>query len=203
MSHFITKRNEIEAWLDRACIKNYTISPSGVVDVAGSVLLDGPITGPITSGGNRVYIWPCGKLGRFPIQFGVVSGNFSCRCLGLSSLDGSPKEVGGDFNCCHNQLISLIGAPIKIGGTFIFYSNLLVDFVGFPNFVGGEIIPLQKMEDTNTFVSDRGMPDNLKIKCNWWRNLYGFGIPPIDWEQLRSLTAQVDALDKLFPGEQV
>ena len=38
-------------------------------------------------------------------------GDFDCSSNQLTSLGGSPKEVGGDFSCSNNQLTSLGGAP--------------------------------------------------------------------------------------------
>ena len=49
-----------------------------------------------------------------------VEGDFCCeRCKNLTSLKGSPKEIGGDF-CCSNccNLTSLEGASQKVQGSF-------------------------------------------------------------------------------------
>ena len=49
-----------------------------------------------------------------------VEGNFYCeRCQNLTSLKGSPAEVGGDF-CCSNcdNLVSLEEASQKVQGSF-------------------------------------------------------------------------------------
>ena len=49
-----------------------------------------------------------------------VLGDFYCEeCQGLTSLQGSPREVMGDFYCsdCYN-LTTLKGAPQKVGGDF-------------------------------------------------------------------------------------
>lgn len=56
--------------------------------------------------------------GHLPFEFGKVDGDFSFECCtSLTSLEGSPKEVGGNFYCfgCKN-LTTLFGCPEKIGG---------------------------------------------------------------------------------------
>jgi hypothetical protein len=77
--------------------------------------------------------------GRFPLQFGQVTGNFSCNLSGLKSLVGSPSRVDGDFNCRHNQLSTLEGAPREIGGDFSFDRNPLTSLEGFPQLVSGTV----------------------------------------------------------------
>ena len=73
----------------------------------------------------------------FIINFGKVTGNFDCSCLGLTSLKGAPQEVGGSFNCSGNQLNSLEGAPQKVGGYFWCYVSQLTSLKGAPKTVDG------------------------------------------------------------------
>ena len=47
----------------------------------------------------------------------------SRRKMNLTSLKGSPKEVGGNFNCSHNNLKSLEYSPKKINGNFYCRNN--------------------------------------------------------------------------------
>ena len=97
-------------------ITNYTINANDEIDVDGSVdLRDYSLTG-------------------FPtfIQFGVVKGNFYCNGNNLTSLEGSPKEIGGIFDCSFNDLTSLKGAPKKVGGDFDCYDNKLTSLEGAP-----------------------------------------------------------------------
>ena len=58
--------------------------------------------------------------GKLPFKFGRVDGDFDCSdCTSLTSLEGSPQEVGGDFWCSRcTSLTSLEGAPQKVGGDF-------------------------------------------------------------------------------------
>ena len=47
----------------------------------------------------------------FTIDFGVVSGDFNCSSLGLTSLKGAPQEIDGDFLGSGNSVFDL--ADIK------------------------------------------------------------------------------------------
>ena len=74
----------------------------------------------------------------FIINFGKITGEFSCSELGLTSLKGAPTEVGETFYCYGNQLTSLEGAPQKVGGSFWCYRNQLTSLKGAPQEVGGD-----------------------------------------------------------------
>ena len=54
------------------------------------------------------------------IHFGTIGGHFNCAfCSSLTSLEGSPKEVGKDFNCAFcSSLTTLKGAPKEVGKDF-------------------------------------------------------------------------------------
>ena len=98
------------------------------------------------------------QMRNIPVQFGVVTGQFSLYEMNLISLKGSPRIVGGgfscvscnltsleggpvevgDFNCGHNQITSLLGAPRKVlKGRFCCYSNQLTSLEGAPEYVAG------------------------------------------------------------------
>ena len=53
-------------------------------------------------------------------EFGKVEKGFNCsECRLLTSLEGSPKEVGWSFNCSYcKSLKTLEGAPKEVGETF-------------------------------------------------------------------------------------
>ena len=76
----------------------------------------------------------------FILNFGKVTGDFSCSYLSLTSLKGAPTEVGGYFHCSNNQLTSLKGAPQKVGGNFICSWNALTSLRGASQIVGGDFI---------------------------------------------------------------
>ena len=61
--------------------------------------------------------------GHLPFNFGKVEGCFDCcSCPSLTSLEGSPKEVGRNFDCSYcTSLTTLEGAQQKVGGTFRCY----------------------------------------------------------------------------------
>ena len=72
----------------------------------------------------------------FIINFGKVTGDFSCYKLGLTSLKGAPTEVGWSFYCDRNQLTSLEGAPKIVGKNFNCSWNNLTSLKGAPRKVG-------------------------------------------------------------------
>ena len=76
----------------------------------------------------------------FIINFGKITGNFSCYNLGLTSLKGAPTEVGRDFYCNNNQLTSLEGAPKTVGKDFYCSDNQLTSLEGAPREVGRSFI---------------------------------------------------------------
>jgi len=104
-------------WLEDMKIKNWKYE-NGVVNVDGSVRL-----------ANK-------KLTKIPIQFGYVSEDFWCDDNHLTSLKGSPREVGGDFHCSHNQLTSLSGGPKEVGENVWCFNNELRSLSGAPIEVG-------------------------------------------------------------------
>jgi len=100
-------------------IKNYTINPDGSVDVDGHVSLSN-------------Y-----RFAKLPLKFGRVSGVFDCGLNKLTTLEGSPREVGLTFDCSVNKLTTLEGAPEMVGRHFNCYDNQLTTLEGAPREVGG------------------------------------------------------------------
>ncbi len=80
---------EIHNICDQYKIENYTINPDGSIDVDGNV--------------NLSYM----GLTKIPIKFNKISGRFWCNNNKLTTLKGSPKEVGVYFECSNNKLTSL------------------------------------------------------------------------------------------------
>ena len=56
--------------------------------------------------------------GDLPVQFSNVTGSFYCIGAGLSTLLGTPRQVGRRFDCRANPLQSVRHAPLTIGGVF-------------------------------------------------------------------------------------
>jgi hypothetical protein len=63
-------------------------------------------------------------------------GNFDCYNEQLTSLKGSPKEIGGIFNCQSNLLNSLKYAPEKTGSYFDCSGNNLTSLKNGPKEIG-------------------------------------------------------------------
>ena len=92
----------------------------------------------------------------FIINFGKVTGKFDCYSLGLTSLKGSPTEVGRDFYCHSNRLTSLEGAPQIVGRGFYCNSNQLTSLEGAPQKVGRDFYCF-----SNSLTSLEGAPQTV------------------------------------------
>ena len=112
---------EIELWLKKYGITNYTIHENLVVDVDGFVAISGE------------------RATALPFQFGTVTGYFSCFHNNLNSLKHCPTTVGGDFSCSHNQMTSLQYCPTMVGGDFYCANNQLISLQYCPTTVGGDL----------------------------------------------------------------
>ncbi len=100
-------KQQIEEWLKRYKIINYTINDDLSVNVNKSVYLNNE------------------NLKEIPIQFNKVNRTFVCSFNQLTSLIGSPKEVNGHFSCFNNNLTSLKYSPKRIKGWFYCFNNNL------------------------------------------------------------------------------
>ena len=79
--------------------------------------------------------------GKLPFKFGRVDKDFyCCDCPSLTSLEGSPQEVGWNFSCSEcTSLTSLEGAPQKVDGFFDCHKcTQLETLKGAPTYVGGD-----------------------------------------------------------------
>lgn len=88
--------------------------------------------------GNVTFIPLLNPQNNFPFRWRTVTGGFSCTRFGLTSLEGSPREVGGSFNVSSNSLYRLKGSPREVGKSFMCSRNKLTDLQGSPKFVGGD-----------------------------------------------------------------
>jgi hypothetical protein len=143
-SSFPQSKKEIISICKKFRIKNYTINDDGSVDVDGDVDLSN------------------NSLSKLPLKFGIVRGDFYCFHNKLTTLEGSPKEVGrtfwcnynnldnlnmcpqivgslggnlGDFVCSNNKLTSIIGAPREVFGFYCSH-NKLTNLEGIPKLIG-------------------------------------------------------------------
>jgi len=130
---------DIDSICKKYNIKNYTINADGLVDVNGDVDLY-----------NK-------KLTKLPLKFGKVTGGFYCSYNQLTTLEGSPREVGGNFNCNNNnKLATLEGSPREVGGYFYCSYNQLTTLEGGPREVGGDFFC-----DDNQLITLEGSPKEV------------------------------------------
>jgi hypothetical protein len=106
-------------WLNRVVNGSWYIGTGGMVDI------EGDFSSKSTFSDFK------------GIEFGIVSGNFSCYNKSLNSLKGSPREVGRDFDCGYNHLVTLEGGPKMVGEDFACNNNQLKTLKGAPEWVGG------------------------------------------------------------------
>jgi hypothetical protein len=110
--------------LDACVIGSWTVNSRGEIDIQGDY------AGGLYAGGQ----WSSPFEG---IQFGAVTGNFSCVDSELKSLKGCPRKVGENFSCYNNYITSLEGGPEEVGGDYDCVPNdSLVSLVGAPKIVG-------------------------------------------------------------------
>lgn len=115
-------KEEIQDWLDDMGIKKYIINDDLTVDVNNSVYLTNAF------------------VPKFPVQFGIIKGDFYCNSNRLISLKGAPYEVKGTFNCGDNQLTNLDYCPKIIGNILNIYLNPIATLKGFDSQIGGEFL---------------------------------------------------------------
>ncbi|CAK1332462.1 Internalin-J precursor [Burkholderia pseudomallei] len=154
MEKKLNTKEEIEQWLDKMEIKNYSINDDLTVDVDGSVDLFGR------------------KLTDIPVQFNHVSMDFHCNNNQLASLRGAPQTVGKCFDCSENQLTSLEGCPQTVRGFFFCSNNQLTTLEGCPQIVGESFSC-----SNNQLITLEGCPqivgDNFSCSNNQLTSLEG------------------------------
>ncbi|MCP4971881.1 MAG: hypothetical protein GY932_14960 [Arcobacter sp.] len=112
-------KKDIEKWLDKHDIKNYSFSDNLKVKVFGNVDLRNKL--------NEIKI---------PIYFESVNGYFDISENNLESLEGSPEIVLKDFNCSYNKLKTLFSGPKSVGD-FNCSNNILENLSYSPKEVKG------------------------------------------------------------------
>lgn len=68
-----------------------------------------------------------------------VGGFFMCNNNQLSSLTGGPRKTGLGYDCSHNQIVDLSGMPVSVGGDFRLTHNRLTSLFNAPITVGGNL----------------------------------------------------------------
>lgn len=102
------------------------------------------------------------SLTHFPVQYGYVSGNFTCARNRLKSLRGAPLSVGGTFDCSYNEIKSLAYSPVTT--KLHCQSNSLTSLEGIKN-----VSMYTVRADRNQLVTLKGMPKfcrNLFVSDN-------------------------------------
>ena len=133
---FPTSEDQIVQLCKKYKIKNYSINTDLSIDVDGDADL------------NNL------KLTSLPLKFSIVIGDFYCHSNQLTSLEGSPREVGVRFYCQFNQLTTLEGGPIEVRGDFSCSNNQLTSLEGSPREVGGNF----DCYNNNQLTSLKGSP---------------------------------------------
>jgi len=95
-------------------------------------------------------------LTEIPFKFNKVSGYFWCAQNQLTTLEGSPVEVGKSFSCEKNQLTSLKGGPKEVRGPFSCAKNQLTTLEGAPRIVYGDFFC-----SGNQLTSHEGKPEYI------------------------------------------
>ncbi|PXY45243.1 hypothetical protein [Flavobacterium hydrophilum] len=105
----LAEQNDVHTIIrDHWLVLNYTVNKDKSVNVQGDVRFPDFAS----------------FLTKLPLQFNKVSGNFDISTLvNLTTLKGSPVEVGGVFNCSYTNINSLQHAPKK-ASKLIFDNNL-------------------------------------------------------------------------------
>jgi hypothetical protein len=142
VNQFFTTRRDVENYVRKLRIRDYTINNDLTVDVDGDVDI----------GKNRLNF----EIEKLPIKFGYVSGHFDITHHKLTTLEGCPREVGESFDCSDNELTTLIGSPREVGKVFWCLRNKLTSLEGAPREIGGILYA-----QSNKFTEE---PDHSFIK---------------------------------------
>lgn len=111
----------------------WSVNPeTGLVDIKGDFVA------------SRSEFFRGGTLGG--IKFGVVEGKFDVQSVGLTTLEGCPREIRkgtpgygleGNFRCGGNKIENLIGGPMRVEGYYLLDScSQLKSLEGAPEEVG-------------------------------------------------------------------
>ena len=77
-------------------------------------------------------------LTHFPIQFGLIKGNFDCYHNQLESLIGAPHTVQGVFDITRHKLTSLKGGPKHVEQDYLAPNGSLVNLKYCAEYIGGK-----------------------------------------------------------------
>ena len=101
MNKFLTKKSDIEAWLNEYQITKYNLIPDDLYGFKVNV-------------DAEVYLSSV-ELTFIPVKFNKIKGKLDCSFNKLTSLEFCPQIVKSDFKCNDNRLTSLEFCPEIIG----------------------------------------------------------------------------------------
>lgn len=143
-------KQEIATWLKKHVVYDYVIHDNMVVDVDGSVDLDGE------------------HITELPFQFGTVTRDFLCTNTSIKSLKHCPHTVLRDFFCNGNKYVtSLEHCPHTVKRDFQCNKNrLLTSLKGCPSHIYGEF----RCSANKLLSSLEGGPTRIDRDCFYNKN---------------------------------
>lgn len=154
---------QIEAWLQEQDIKGtYIIKEDTRFTEQEKLGFIVDIEGDFKLKNNTHFI---------PVNFGVVSGYFSCSSRKLSTLEGCPVEVGDAFNCSEARLTSLVGGPQRVGGSYHCNKNNLTSLLGAPLSVKSFDCSNNQLESLENGPQE--VRDSFRCSSNYLKTLQG------------------------------
>lgn len=102
----------------------------------GTVDFDKDVTINVPNSKNKVKLLENGK---FTIKFGKITGNFICTGMKkeLTSLEGGPKVVTGTYEITDSDITSLAGSPEEVGIFICRANRKLTSLAGGPKKING------------------------------------------------------------------
>jgi len=114
-------KKDIQEWLDKYKVVNYTINDDLTVDVD-----------------DDLHLAECG-LTDLPIQFGKVQGTAYFGMNQLTSFKGMPNSIKGHLNCENNLITNFEHCPKFINGLLICSNNPIKSLKGFNSEINGNL----------------------------------------------------------------
>lgn len=150
----LNNKEDIKQWLEQQSITKYTINKDLTVDVDNSVILRN------------------NELQNFPVQFGIVNGDFDCAYNQLTSLKGIPHKINGCLYCSHNQLTHFDCFPNYIDNHIYCSGNPIVNMNDFSCMFNGSFEHnigngkhIEGFE--NFYVADSAMPHIERLNISY------------------------------------
>lgn len=134
------------------------------------------------------------RMDRMPMEFNEVTGSFTIRDVGFTSLEGCPEKVGKYFDCSGNKLVSLEGGPRFVEGAYTCFYNSLKSLKGSPKRVEG--MYAESNDLTNLIGSPRTILGSFYLNRNYFLSSLE-GIPDFIGGTLSIVSTNITSLDGL------